>query len=154
MAPQPTIGVKAVIIKHDHLLTIFKHNSDNNTAPLYILPGGKLEYGERLDEGLRRECREEIGTEITVGPLIIARDFIEHHWFPEVENAVHVVDLIFQCDIPDHYTPQFGSNPDPEQQAVVWLPLATLHEYPFFPATLTNYLVNLPTTTIYHGEFN
>ena len=34
------------------------------------LPGGGLEYGETVDDGLRREVREEIGCDIEVARLI------------------------------------------------------------------------------------
>ena len=42
-------------------------------APLagrWSLPGGAIEVGETLCDGLRRELREEIGIETRVGPLV------------------------------------------------------------------------------------
>ena len=33
------------------------------------LPGGGLKAGEHLDEGLRRECREELGVDVAVEAL-------------------------------------------------------------------------------------
>lgn len=41
MGQNPSIGVKAIIIKDDQLLTIYKHNATANDEPFYILPGGK-----------------------------------------------------------------------------------------------------------------
>ena len=39
-------------------------------AGRWSLPGGAIEVGETLRDGLRRELREEIGIETRVGPLV------------------------------------------------------------------------------------
>ena len=39
-------------------------------AGQWSLPGGAIEVGETLHDGLRRELREEIGIETRVGPLV------------------------------------------------------------------------------------
>lgn len=38
-------------------------------AEALLLPGGGLKAGEHLDEGLRRECREELGVDVAVEAL-------------------------------------------------------------------------------------
>ena len=47
-------------------------------AGQWSLPGGAVEGGETLHDGLRRELREEIGIETRVGPLVELFDRITH----------------------------------------------------------------------------
>lgn len=71
----PILGVGAVIWKDDHFLLI-----QRSKAPMkggWSLPGGKLELGETLKEGLEREIMEETNLTVRIGPLIDVVDYIE-----------------------------------------------------------------------------
>ncbi|HEX3471941.1 MAG TPA: NUDIX hydrolase [Silvibacterium sp.] len=68
---RPIVGVGAVIIQQDRVLLI-----ERGQAPLkgeWSLPGGALELGETLEEGIRREVLEETG--LVVDPLAIVEVF-------------------------------------------------------------------------------
>jgi 8-oxo-dGTP pyrophosphatase MutT (NUDIX family) len=56
--------------------------------------GGRLEEGERLEEGLRRETAEETGiTDLEVGKIVHVDE-----WFAEPEGELkHIVALFFLC---------------------------------------------------------
>src|SRR5207245_1549375 len=59
---RPILGVGAIIIESDRVLLV-----ERGREPLkgyWSLPGGVLEIGEKLVEGVRREALEEIGLEI------------------------------------------------------------------------------------------
>ena len=71
---QPIIGVGAVIIRGGRVLLVRR-----NTEPLrgeWSVPGGVLELGERLREGVRRETREETGIEVEPGEVLDVFDSI------------------------------------------------------------------------------
>ena len=65
---QPVAGVGGVVVRgHDVLLV---KRAYPPRAGEWSLPGGRLELGESLVDGVRREVREETGLEVEVGPLV------------------------------------------------------------------------------------
>lgn len=64
------VSLKA-LIADDGLLLVLRHADGT-----WDLPGGLLEIGEPLQDGLLREVSEETGLTVEVGPLLIAWD----HW--------------------------------------------------------------------------
>jgi mutator protein MutT len=65
---RPFIGVGGVVFIDDRVVLVRRRHEP--LAGQWSLPGGAIELGETLGEGLRRELREEIGIETRVGPLV------------------------------------------------------------------------------------
>ncbi len=73
------LSVKAIIIREGRLLVL---RCRDQSGVWYVLPGGGQMAGETLDQALKRECLEELGCEIRMGPLRFVRDYIAwHHEF-------------------------------------------------------------------------
>jgi ADP-ribose pyrophosphatase YjhB (NUDIX family) len=71
---QPLVGVGGVVIRHDRALLVRR-----DTEPArgeWTIPGGLLETGETLAEGVVRELREETGVTVRVVELIEALERI------------------------------------------------------------------------------
>jgi 8-oxo-dGTP diphosphatase len=71
---RPIIGVGAVIVDGDCALLVRR-----DTEPLrgeWSIPGGALELGEKLRDGVRREAREETGLEVEPGDVLEVFDSI------------------------------------------------------------------------------
>ena len=64
----------AIIIKDNKLLTLRYIYNENE---IYAIPGGNLEFGEKLEDTLVRELEEELGLGIEVGGLIFLAEV--HH---------------------------------------------------------------------------
>ena len=65
---QPIIGVGAVIVQDGRALLVRRA-----TEPLkgeWSVPGGALELGEKLRDGVRREAREETALEVEPGEVL------------------------------------------------------------------------------------
>lgn len=64
--PRHSVSVAAAIFDHSgENVLLIKRRDNGRWEP----PGGVLELDETIDNGLRREVREETGAEIEVGPL-------------------------------------------------------------------------------------
>jgi len=65
----PHVDVTAAVIRplRGRRMLIAQRPTGGMLGGLWEFPGGKVERGESLEEGLRREIREELGIEIKVG---------------------------------------------------------------------------------------
>jgi ADP-ribose pyrophosphatase YjhB (NUDIX family) len=145
-------GAKAVIIRDGKLLAIAIHDE---SGEWFALPGGGQERFESLHDALRRECREEIATDVEVGELLFVRDYIaRNHEFAAGEPETHAVEIMFACRVPDDYVPRSGEVPDPGQHAVRWLPLDELADVRLYPAALKPVLAARALRALYLGDVN
>ena len=137
--------------KNGSILLVKNVNGDGRS--FYTLPGGKQELGESLLETLRRECLEEIGTQIKVGAL----KHVFEHSKPSKKNSnivKHKVVFLFECRVSDNYKPKLGYRPDSHQVDVVWCDLKQLSQISFQPAKISSYIKNHNklSTRIYWGK--
>ena len=72
LLPDIRNAVRAIIVRDDRVLLLRK--GGDGRGERFALPGGGQEAGESLADALLRECREEIGTTITIDLPISAAE--------------------------------------------------------------------------------
>ncbi|WBQ09324.1 NUDIX hydrolase [Hyphomonadaceae bacterium ML37] len=73
--PRPVVSVGAVVWRGDDVLLIRRARAPFQGQ--WSIPGGKVEFGETLEDALVREVREETGVEIALTGLIGVYQSIE-----------------------------------------------------------------------------
>jgi A/G-specific adenine glycosylase len=115
-APIPHYIVTAAIIQRGATVLIARRPSHGLLGGLWEFPGGKLEDGETLSQGLQREIREELAAEIEVG----AAFGIYHHAFTHFKITLHA----FLCQLAQ------GEPQALEASEIRWLEPPYLKDFP------------------------
>lgn len=87
MKKTPRARVSALVEKDGKYLLVKEFIKSRNGV-YWLTPGGGVEYGERVEDALKREVKEETGIEIESGDLFSVKDLI-------VPNKVHSICMYF-----------------------------------------------------------
>jgi ADP-ribose pyrophosphatase YjhB (NUDIX family) len=122
----PVVAVSAAVMESGRLLLV-KRGGEPGKG-LWSLPGGVLELGETLHDGLVREVREETGLLVDPGPLL---GVFEHMVRDGEDRVTYHYILIDYLARPSGGRLAAGSDA-PE---AVWIPLDQARAYPLTPET-------------------
>jgi len=87
-APFPRVGCGAAILRDDHILLVLRRRAPE--AGMWSLPGGKVDFLERVEDAILREVREETGVEIALARPLLVSQLIGadgQHWVSPVYLA-------------------------------------------------------------------
>jgi len=113
------IVVIAAVVERDDCFLVTRRLEGTHLAGTWEFPGGKLEAGETDGECLARELDEELGVEVTIGPLLHAT----RHAYPERTVALR----FYRCGLQGEPMPMLG-------QQMQWIPRDELGTLEFPPA--------------------
>ena len=115
--PEPTVGVFIFNLK-DELLLIKSHKWPDK----YVVPGGHVELGERLEEAAIREAKEETGLDIYDLEFVNFQEFI---YDPSFWKPRHFIFFDYACKTD---TAEVKLNDEAEEH--VWVQLEVAVDLP------------------------
>ena len=144
---------RALILQDNNILLLRKDGYEQGER--FALPGGGQELGETLEQALRRECLEEIGSHIEIHRLVYVADCFKPRDTPP-DSTRHLVEFLFACTVPESYIPKNGHHPDKHQVEVVWAGLDELAGMSLYPRSLSQHLANSSDNSgpVYLGTIN
>lgn len=133
--------VCAVIISDGRILAM-----RDGRSPYYYLPGGRVRMGERAEDAVIRELKEELGISAVVSrPLWMNQAFFTED---VTGNAFHEICIYFLVDISgtkleskgDRFTMKEGE----KTLSFEWLEFERLEDEYFYPLFIKKEIFNLP----------
>ena len=116
---RPRVVVTAAVIERAGRFLLTRRLDGTHLAGHWEFPGGKRVAGETLENGLKREIREELDAKIEVGEEILSTA----HDYPDRRIELR----FFRCRLTSKPRPVLG-------QAMRWIPRARLNTLPLPPA--------------------
>src|ERR671914_2154391 len=148
-------GVRvAAVVEQEGALLLVRHQKPNRD-PYWVLPGGRLEPGERIPECAEREILEETGLPARFSGLLYLSEFLR--------EGRHTVDVTVRMIPEGDGEAVLGSDPEvaprsePTLKELRWVGTDELREIELLPAPIKARLLEdvpggWPPSTIYLGR--
>ncbi|HEY9784386.1 MAG TPA: NUDIX hydrolase, partial [Candidatus Obscuribacterales bacterium] len=87
----PTTRVSVIVITEDKKILLVRHRKGNRQY--WVLPGGRLEYGETFQECAVRELKEETGLEVEFERFLFLSEAIAP------DRSRHIVNVYIKANV-------------------------------------------------------
>jgi ADP-ribose pyrophosphatase YjhB (NUDIX family) len=112
----------SVVVVSDHKILLVRHRKGNRQY--WVLPGGRLEYGETFQECGVRELKEETGLDVAIEGFIFLSEAIAP------DRSRHIVNIYLKARVVGGMM-KLGN--EPVLAGVDFLPLDELNRITLFP---------------------
>jgi ADP-ribose pyrophosphatase len=85
------VGVGAIIVEQDRVLLLKRLKEPE--AGYWSIPGGAVDFGETIEDALKRELKEELSVDVKIIKLL----GVTNHILPEAE--IHWVSPVFLVEV-------------------------------------------------------
>jgi len=132
----PTTRVSVIVISADKKILLVRHRKGNRQY--WVLPGGRLEYGETFHECAVREMREETGLDVEVDDFVYLSEALAP------DRSRHIVNIYLTAHVVGGVL-QVGD--EPVLAGVDYVPMEELARLTLFPPIGKVVIESLPTST-------
>jgi 8-oxo-dGTP diphosphatase len=87
----PTTRISVVVLNRDGEILLVRHKKGNQRY--WVLPGGRLEYGETFEECAMREVKEETGLEVEMERFLYLSEAIAP------DRSRHIVNIFIKAKV-------------------------------------------------------
>ena len=94
------VATKAFVVRDGKILLLQESTDyeDGTNAGKWDVPGGRVNPGEKWDDALRREVKEETGLDVEIG-----RPFAIGEWWPQVRGEQwQIIATFVECKVVGH----------------------------------------------------
>lgn len=92
-----------ILIK-DNAVLLIKHQGIGNGNYLWAPPGGGVNFGETIEDSIKREFLEECNINVQVGNFLYISEFIQ--------QPLHAIELFYKIECSDVSTLKTGFDPE------------------------------------------
>ncbi len=132
----PTTRVSVIVVNQEKEILLVKHRK--GPRQYWVLPGGRLEYGETFHECAVREMREETGLDVEVDEFVFLSEAIAP------DRSRHIVNIYLTAHVVGGVL-KVGD--EPVLAGVDYLPISELDKLTLFPAVGRTVIDSLPKAT-------
>lgn len=110
----------AVILTRNGRILLAEH--EKGGKKYWVVPGGKVEKGESLEEAAAREIEEETGLKTRIEKLVFVSEVLD--------GRKHIIDFFFKGSI---ISGRLRKGPDRNLSRISFIPFGSLDEIEFYP---------------------
>lgn len=91
---QPVHVVRLIIPDKGGRVLILKRSNTEYSEGSWCLPGGKIDYGQTIEQAITKELIEETSLVCTSSKFLFYQDSL-----PKIEGKMHCINLYFECSV-------------------------------------------------------
>ncbi|MFA6992846.1 MAG: NUDIX hydrolase [Candidatus Gracilibacteria bacterium] len=113
------LSAYGIIFHNDKILVVRENNS------LFSFPGGGIDANEFIEEGLKREIKEETGLDVMVKEMLYFKE--DMFYYNPLNQAIHGILLYYKCEVKNYILKSTNKGEIP-----LWVDVSKLSKNSFF----------------------